>query len=313
MLYTEQVNYIDRILDITNSILIIYNELINAKKENTSEKYFEYLEYLKLGVEVENKIYEKLNLKKEEEIEVFLNIFYFRIQHKNYNENVIRKLTKRIENYFIYQTYINPTPSEKKVTQEKIDDNVNKILNQANKDYTISLLNQLEKRIQTEKNKSIYNKLIYSKYDIIFSNKYIEEKLINKKDLKEKTGKEILIKHHQDINLINQIYDSFIFDTLNANLNILLNITNSSLTETKNKYNQILHLLIQKSCLKMASTSSIEAFSKRLYNEFLNTVIGQKYQIISSNSIDKIKEIFNEVYQEEYIQNKNYSKQKKKK
>lgn len=303
MIYKEYVNYINRIFDTNLSIFKIYEELIDAKQNNNLEKYYTYKEYLELAITAENNIYEELNLQDEEEIELFLNILYFQVENKNVDENIKDKIIKRIENYFIYNTYFNPSISKKSNKDKRNEENINKILNQANYDYTVNIINEFTKNIEKEDNCYIRNQLINSLYNTVSSNKYLENRLVKKLPLKAE-GKKTLLKRKHDYTLVNDIYQEFVINTLNIIINELILTSDESLTNNQTKCTQTLHIITLKSCLKIANSNTLEEIISIFYNEFLKSEIGKKYQITSSDSINKITRSFDEVCEEKYLNQK---------
>lgn len=307
MKYEELRTNANRIIEVSNSILTIYNELFNAKIKNNIEKYNEYLAYLRISIEVEKNIYDDIK-EDNDNYEYFLNTVYLEIQNKNYQEQDIESIITRIENHLIYKTYSNPIYIDSEDIDENLEHNTAKIYYRVNNQYKLTLFNELNQEIINEKDQFIKDELTYSKFNIIYTNKDIEIKLLNNFEIKPDNGKLKLLRCNHDEEMIEVIYDNYILDTFNASLNLLLNIKDNNLSK-QNIVKQKLNLLTLKSCLKQLDKESLINLYNSFYDGFLSDTIKNDKKEIASDSIEKIKKTLNELINEK--QNNNIIKQKK--
>lgn len=308
MLYDELKKNSNRIIDISNAIIEIYEKLYNAAIDDDAKTYKEYIEYLKISIEVEQKIYNEINLTcNDDNYRHFMNTLYWEIKKRNYNEEKKINITGRIENYLIYDSYKDPSLAEDGTDEENLEDNIAKISLKIQNKYITTLFNELNKEISIENNEYIKNQLIYSKYITIYTNRYIEQQLLNNKKIKPYDNViEILLNHDHEEEFIKNIYSDYVLETFNITINNLLNITNNALKE-KFLF-QKLCILNLKSCLKLLEIIDIKNLYDNFHKGFLSDEVFDIKKITSTNSIEKIKETFKEVLEEKQNTNKKFIK-----
>lgn len=94
----EQDKKIYDLLNIEKSIYNIYNNLVKYEIKNNDKKYQENIEFLKIAIEIEEKIYNSLNINRDDSNKILNRIYYLNTQQDNDISNYI---VGRIESIFV--------------------------------------------------------------------------------------------------------------------------------------------------------------------------------------------------------------------
>ena len=93
----EDYKLIGDLINITSSIKSLHDKLfiLESKGKKNSDEYNKILDYLKISIEVENKIYNQLNISNAE------NIFNYLIKSEN-DKEIIKRIINNINTQFIF-------------------------------------------------------------------------------------------------------------------------------------------------------------------------------------------------------------------
>ena len=146
------------LLDITYTISKVYDGLIKYTIENNFRKYQEYLDNLLLCQELENQIYQSMNISLEN---------YDRVSDKIERLNCRReadlerknRVISRISNYLLKMHYLNPFLSMQEDDNLCYEENRIAIMNQYDRDYILMLLYLLNQRMEEEQDQALKKNL----------------------------------------------------------------------------------------------------------------------------------------------------------
>ncbi len=199
---SDDCNKIVLLVKIAKSIKNLYNNLsiLEENGNKDSKDYQQNLNYLKIVSEIEEEKYSNFDK------DIIKCIAYINFLNKNFNiskynilESTIRKgndklierriynnlLDKIIDNYNLVKDYLNFDVTdlfniieEDVFINEKKDDSIS-VVNALNIDTLQSYLYFLDDKINSKMFSSIRSKLISSKYNTLFVNKNLEQRVIN--------------------------------------------------------------------------------------------------------------------------------------
>lgn len=284
----ERDKKINELLDIENSIYNLYMTIADCEINKNEKEKEKYIEYLKITIEVEAKIYDSLKIDTKNSGEIFRRINYINNKRKiSQYDNIITRIETIIEE----ELYSNPFLSNSKSYSDQIFENSQCIKNEFNNNITMHIIKKLEDRIEKEKYNSIKEELITLKYELIYLNKTLEEHFLGyrKKDI---YGRERCILFNQNEQLVNSIYAKALQDYLNESLNFVLYITDNQLKESiENKIDQIYQLIIIDSAIELLTETEKEGLYYSFYKNFLKGDIKNYLELYSSESLNEVKKI----------------------
>ena len=274
----EKRNYetIEKLINITRSIDVLYKKLyeleILGKKE--TEEYNKNLDYLKIAIDVENKIYNDINSDSNLSILIYDYLLQDRLPDEFISDKdcivlqdisnlVIRRIISTLKRQIMSNVDVIKDIISKELTSiikviTNFIDNINILENEMinlsilveslEKDLYGGFLSFLKENMTDKNNENIINELIKTKYLVLFINKNIESDM-----------------------LINNFNISEYFE-LNSNyIAKLIKMPNNELKEYKDLYyenditNQINKLLIISNSDYNISTKNIEAILRECF------------------------------------------------
>lgn len=282
----EQDKKIYDLLTIEKSIYNIYNNLVKYEIKNNDKKYQENIEFLKIAIEIEEKIYNSLNINRDDSNKILNRIYYLNTQQDNDISNYI---VGRIESIFCENFYSDPFLSNDPIYENQLKENSECIICEFGNDFTSHLLNNIEERIKVEQKKEIREELIILKYDTLYLNKSLENILLGYRK-KGIYSRERCLLFNQNEKLVNMIYRSYLQDNLNTSINIALNITDKQLEDSnENNFNQMYQILIIKSSMELLT----EEEKGNVYYSFYKSALNKQKALEphASKSLNEIMDV----------------------
>lgn len=270
----KQDEIIERLLALSYSIARIYDKLAEFEIKEDTLSTEVYLEYLLIALEEEDKIYQKLlEIATPKNINQIQNRIEF--LNQRYDETSIPKdfILDRIEDYVAKMLYLNPFLSMQKNFEVMRYENETAIINQYNADYIYLVIYLAIKKIEETKDRDLKSDLIIAKYQTIYCNKEIEQKsLLSKKlEVPTITGRARCILFGQDKDLIHETYLTRTTGILDYILNIILNISNLELTNSKEAiYLEQTQLCNLKASLYLLEKDELFTIGKKIYSLLKN-------------------------------------------
>lgn len=271
------------LIDISNSIENIYNTLTLAEINTNKELYNEYMEYLKIATEVEDELYDKLNVNKYN-IEKYA---LYALEESSQQSNA----ATRIEIHLKQMLYKNPFVSTEEDYQIAEEENSYIIENQFCNDYTINVLKNIESTILKTSNSYKKSELIKIKNNILYNNKMLDYILSKNKDIKTNGREKCIIFNHNKIQTKN-VYLNLLNEEINSSLINIVNLTNEILKNSKSqRLMQLLELIYLKSALEILTDEEKKEFDEHFSKfEDKNKIVLTK---TSSNGYKKILNLLN--------------------
>lgn len=212
------------LLNVTYTIQKGYDQLIQAKIKNDQESYQEILQTLNVCFELENSIYQKLNIDITT-CDPLSDQIAIVNEQQNRNAEDKREALERIDQYLISHHYINPFLSENEDTEIFQSENMITIINQYNWDYIQLIIYLLDQKIQDKQYHSIKKNLIREKYKLIFENKIFESIFLTENYSKPiLDGRTRALAFHQREEFIEELFLEKTETIINHSINSLINI-----------------------------------------------------------------------------------------
>lgn len=244
------------LIQITSTIEKVYSDLAKYEYQENNEKYQESLENLKVCLELEENIYQKIKPSSknfDKDLQQLKRLFYLQSLEVN------SRSEERIFRYLTILPYLNPFLSMKETLAREYQENTNIITSQYSIDFCYQLIHLLEEQIQNTQNKILKRRLLQTKYDNIFVNKIIEPNLFQPKDLSSRRKTCILFSQDQD--LVNGIYESECREVFELSLNTILNIDTMKFTSIIDKVEEeLLNYIDIEVALSIISEESFNNF-----------------------------------------------------
>jgi len=205
----KETEIIPNLLDITYTIAKVYEKLSEYEKENNIEQYQQYLENLALCQQLENNIYRKL-ISIKETFHDLLSQINWQNQVRKADETTKKLVSSRIISFLTNYDIQNPFLSRNitnDIKQEKItiQKNIEVITYQFERDYIKLLTYLIDQKINStqEEQRAL---LIDYKFEIILSNKLLENELLTQKEFPALDGRERTLLFNHDPNLVTSLY-----------------------------------------------------------------------------------------------------------
>ena len=219
-----ETKFIEELLDITNTVLMVYKKLQYYEANENMIEYQEWFDNLKMCMEVEDKIYEKgfSKLSVLELDRIIRRITYLNNRRKLDPEQK-GLIIDRIISYLDTKEQLNPFLSQQEDVVLRNEENAIRITVQYNLDYVCKLIDLCNRKIKDSDNLDLKKGFISFKYQVIFMNKIVEFGLLDNSFINlEITGRERAIAFHQDEELVESIYQEANLFQFNIVLNDLL-------------------------------------------------------------------------------------------
>lgn len=301
----EELININKLLKVSENILDIYIDLINAEFERNQKQYQEKINMLIMYRELENNLYQRFG-KNIEQLARVLNRIEYQNNRQSKNKNKKEVMISRIENSLIAQYFINPFLSMQNDISLKVEENRIAVAYQYDKDYISLIIHLLNQKIKDNIPEEIRAELILLKNRTIYENRLFEKRLLLSDSKLEPIieGRAISSLFRQDENLIKQIY----MDEIKYNLNdSIMNISGMS--------NYLLETSLSSQIIEQTNLINLEA-SLRLLEENEFILIYEDYynsikDSIEDNGFNKGLQDVLEVFQQVSSTSTKYRKVKK--
>ena len=280
-------NNAERIINVTNSILNIYNQLIESKTNKNIEKYIEYIKNLSLALFVENNIYKEIIKTDTDNFDSLLGIVSYSINQKNYDESTKELMIDRIENYLDEIIYEDKYPVETDDPDEFYEENNTIIEFECANDHIEEYINELDKLSIKTKNKQLRDSAIEFKYNLIFGSKEQEKYYLKENKKKHKSHKEKLIGYGHDEHIVEEVYSEYLTDRSLDIINILL----ENSVDKERYIDDIINLTDLKACTNIMDFETLKNLYTNfhaLYYDNNNNICFNKLPINNINSIDNL-------------------------
>lgn len=294
---------LERLLKININIDTIYKKLKILEIENKKEtdEYVKHIKYLSLLIEGEKDFFKEVNITSSKAL-TWLKIL-LKAQENSSNTNFGNRVVDRIINSLLciisndYNFLINLSTKELEnllkilglefkentLTKEQI---VHCIILKSNieKDIKFIYLSFLEEQIKIQKSKVIKEKLIISKYYMIYANKDLETLILTNNFIIENTSYTSSKITKDILNIEDSIYD-FIINLIGSSITIgkayeLLEINDLDYNEKEKKSTSIICQCLLKAAILFVDDITLNNIKKDLQNFIENP----EYQIIHENS-----------------------------
>lgn len=265
------------LIEVSKSIENIYNTLALAEINNNKELYKEYKEYLKVATEVEDELYNKLNVNNYNIEKYALHALEESSQESN--------AATRIEIHLKQMLYKNPFVSTYPDYETAQEENLCIIENQFYNDYIINILKNTEEAISKTNKIYIKDELIKNKNKILYNNKMIDYRLSNN-NIKSNGREKCIIFNHNKLQIKNA-YLNLLNEELNKSLINIINLTDEVLNNSKTeKAIQILELIYFKSALEILTDEE-----KKEYDVLFSKFEDKNKKILTETSNNGYKKI----------------------
>lgn len=281
-----------RLINVEKSLYHLYR-----KMEDTNNKD-QYLEYLKVTTEVEDRILNDIHFTKENSIQLFKRFSYL-ITEKG-TEEEISCILDRINNYLERRFFSIPFTS--------INNDENKLIisNSARCDYICNQLFLLGNEIEKEENLSIKKVLKVPFYQLCYRNKTFEHALVNPLSMSALNSRKRCINFGHEKRLVDKGYKEHAFDIMDIILDNLLQYPDVIL----NNYNdtkifQKVNLIQLKGAAYLLHSSELFDTYQAQYHVLTeeSSVFQKFYRLTAKNILSTLKGSYEEV--------KAYEKRKK--
>lgn len=300
MKYKKEINNNDlkRLIVITNCI---YNVYMNNQLDDDTKA-----QYLKLTIEEENSIYDKLEVTKKN-LEDIIDKYKLLLSISDYSDDVKEKLADRTINYLLFLAYKYPFKSTSKHYFIAEEEDINTITTQAEIDYSKLLIKLTKNTINTTKSKIKRKKSIQRLNEIKFTNKEIE---VIDDDNISINGRNtcLLFGHNQE--LIDSVYEDVCLKNFDESINVCLNFSDECLKRNSSKIELGFTIDCIKASLYMLNTNEISFIIKKFYDRILNNNSLNAIKEKSSISLNMIVNSIETIAREKNIAEKNAKKVK---
>lgn len=256
---------IEEWINLASTVWKIYQQLIEDRCQNQEEKYQDDLEMLKMCIDLENKIYQSLEVSIDN-FRQYYSKFEILINRKNYPQKEKELIFNRINGYLLTPEYLNPFLSMQSNVQKNQLENEIAIEIQYDIEYLKHFFSRIDKYLQTAKTKAEQKKLLRCYYETLFEFKLSEHLLANLKLTKDFTSseREKCILFHQNPKAVEYFYRVQSNDWINKIISEILNENFSSKTiqALKEKINL-------EAILSILTKEESSSFLHKIYEEFL--------------------------------------------
>ena len=267
-----------RLIHVTKCVCFLYSNRTVENEQEVNEK-------IKFISQIENEIYEKLDITNQKKHDEILDYFYILLCQTPYSQDVKESIEDRVYNHCYYLLNYLPFTSTKK----QVNDDISKINMQENIDYYRNLMFYLTEYLQKSKNKQ-ERKIIYETMNaILFNRKFLEKIDYSKTKI---NGREKCIIFNFDENLVNPDYENFCTDTIINCINECLRYSNENLKNIRNKTRFNITLLSMKVGLSILEREELICFMN-FYKKMLQIHQGKNQKCIESMT-DVIQEVAKE-------------------
>lgn len=285
----EQLN---SLLDITYAISKVYDGLVKSTLENNGRKYQEQINSLLLCQELENKIYQELNVSLEN-----YDSITDRIEKMNHGrtEELERKnrVISRVNTNLLKRHYLNPFLSMQEDLNLRNQENMIAILNQYDRDYFFVLLYLFNQRIEEEKDLELKKEFVRFKYEVLmmfkpYENDYFFHQGCNNKPMIDGRNRSLLFG--QDEWELLDLYSKKTMTMLEFSIYQIMNLSEEDICSSKST-----QAFYQKQLISLESILALLGKEEQevVYQEFVDTYLPTFQELRVERKIQDIYRVFN--------------------
>lgn len=282
MEYKINNNDVKKLISIT---FCIYNVYMDDKLNDDTRN-----EYLKLAVEEENKLYNQLEITKENLSSILERYMVF-LKVSDYDNETKEMLANRISNHLVFMVYRYPFKSVYNDYNAKLED-INTITIQARKDYAKCLFKIIKNNIETTKSKRKRKKAIKRLNEIRFINKNIE--FIDCDNMSIDGRNTCLLFGHSK-KLVDSVYKNVCINDIDDCISNCLNFDNQTLEKQNAKIELEFYINCMRANLYLLNKDELSLIIKKFHDRILNNDNFNDVKVNSSISlnmmVDSIKTI----------------------
>lgn len=279
----DQITILENIVDITKTIYKIFANLLKNYEKNDT-LYNQNLDYLKMALKLENKLYMQLD---EEDFETLTLKLLAILERKNISKKDYEIIKNRIIFTLNFKTLQYPFLCTIYYDNElNKTENLNSIQTYFSKEFTYNKLYFLMQKIKTAPNKSTKKELYKSYLTQLFYYKVFDEYIFSPvKDIHTNGRNQLLLYKHNP-KIIESVYRDIILNVIN---NSIENCQDIELLNIKNKQAHFDLQIIQiQSAFSLLSTQE----KREIYNSFINNKNKDTFIEITPKSFYLIKKTF---------------------
>lgn len=274
-------NELNRLIHVTKCICNLYSDRTLKNKEEVNKE----IEFM---IQIENELYEKLDITTQKKGDKLLEYFYNLLNHSSYSEEIKDSIESRVYNYCYYLVNHLPFASTKQNFAKRELDDLSKINMQEYSDYFRNMLFYLSNYLQNSKNKQ-EQKIIYETINaILYQQKFLEKIDYSKIKI---NGREKCIILNINNTLVDSDYEEFCANTIKNCMNECLKYSNENFKNIRNKTRFNITLLSMKVGLSLLEKDELA----NMINYYKNEVILKMSQNESLKCVDAMTEIIEEV------------------
>ena len=313
----EEVGKINRLLENSKAIEGLYDKLyeleINGKKD--SDEYKKQIGFLKISIDLENRIYKKYNFSTEKKLVIIKYLIGYKfskgyiddedsIMNQEYDEFFIRRVVRNLLNQVTEtkEGFKEIHSDEQEESNKNIDFSMKvvKVLKELNEDIYNSYLLFLQENIDSEDYRCYKNDFIKAKYKLVFIYDKLENKMINNnftitKDL-YLNSKFMSDLYHIDLDTYNFMKDDYCEKISSKQILDFLDVEDLDYNDRMKSISAILRMCYIRACLLMMSNDKIDDVNyvfhdyiedEEYLNNHSNDTISEKLIISCFKSLKK--------------------------
>ncbi len=273
-----------QLISVEKSLYHLYNKLENATNKN------QYLEYLKVTLEVEDKILNSIPFTLENSKQLYKR--FFSLIYEKEGEEEINCILERINNYLERKFFSKPFKSIYE------DENTLVISNSARCDYLVNLLFLLSNEIKKEENILIKKALETPFYHLCYANKAFEKVLVSPLSMPALNSRKRCINFGHEKSLVDKEYKELAFSIMNIILDELFQYPDIILNEnSEGKAFQKVNLINLKSGLYLLHSEEIYDTYQAQYNIITkeSPYLQEYFLTTTQNILSTLKRSYEEV------------------
>lgn len=288
-----------QLMKVEKSLLHLYERLMDTDDRK------EYLEYLSITLEVEDKILNSIDFTRENSRQLFRRYLYL-LSEKGWNEEEVLPLSERLNNYLEAKLFSKPFKSIISSKEKAEDENSLIISNTACRDYIVNLLFLLGNEIQKEEDITTKKVLEPPFYQLCFENKAFEKALTKPLTAPAINGRKRCIHFGHEKETVDGVYRELSNRIINSSLDQLFQYPDAILKESNyEKAVQRISLISLKGAAYLLNEEELAETYEKHYNIITKEapLLQQYFGLTTNNILSTLESSYEEV--------KSYQKRKK--
>lgn len=280
-----------RLMEVERSLFHLYKRLGDVDNKE------QYLEYLAITVEVEDKILNSMDLTCENSNQL-LKRYRYLVLEKGYSEDEIFSLTERFRNYLQEKLFSKPFKSVRYDKEMENNDNIVVVTNIARRDYVVNLLFLLGDAIQKEENLATKKVLEPPFHKLCFENKAFEQALTNPIKTPAINGRKRCIDFGHEEDIITMVYQKLYYCITNTLLDQLFQYPDALLKENSYARDvQKVSLINLKGASYLLNEKELQEEYQKYYHIITeeSPLLQQFYGLTTNNLLSTLKSSYEEV------------------